>query len=99
MQVPTAQAGDTMSQTTDDSLIDDLMDAYVEWREESAAVESAYQRWSIVGSPDTASAFAAYVAALDREEIASAEYAELYEHSRAELARERQRKAWLSDAA
>jgi hypothetical protein len=88
-----------MSHGPDDSLIDDLMDAYLGWCEESAAVESAYRRWSIAPSADAADAFAAYVAALDREELASAEYARLDRYSKAELARERRRREWLGDAA
>jgi hypothetical protein len=88
-----------MSHGTHDSLIDDLMDAYLGWCEESAAVEIAYRRWSIAPSPEAAGAFAAYVAALDREELASVEYARLYGHSSAELARERWRREWLRDAA
>jgi hypothetical protein len=54
-----------------DSVIEDAMDAYAEWREESAQVESAYQRWATAEPSDAALAFAAYVAALDREDRAS----------------------------
>lgn len=54
-----------------DYVIDDAMDAYVEWREESAQVESAYRRWTTAEPSDAALAFAAYVAALDREDRAS----------------------------
>jgi hypothetical protein len=54
-----------------DYVIDDAMDAYVEWREESAQVESAYRRWATAEPSDAALAFAAYVAALDREDRAS----------------------------
>jgi hypothetical protein len=60
-----------------DHVIDDVMDAYVEWREESAEVEHAYRRWSVAKPPDGALAFAAYVAALDREDRASNSYAEV----------------------
>jgi hypothetical protein len=88
-----------MSQGTYDSLIDDLSDAYMEWRAESAAVEAAYGRWSIADSADAANAFAVYLAALDREELAAGEYALLYERGRAPWSRERRHRAWLSDAA
>jgi Holliday junction resolvasome RuvABC endonuclease subunit len=88
-----------LSHGTYDSLIDDLSDAYMEWRAESAAVETAYGRWSIAASVDAASAFAAYQAALDREELAAAEYALLYARGRAPWSRERRHRAWLSDAA
>jgi hypothetical protein len=66
-----------MRNTIPNTLIDDLMDAYHGWCEESAAVDSAYQRWSIASPDKAADAFAAYVAALDREEQASADYARL----------------------
>ena len=56
-------------------LIDDTVDAYLEWREHSAAVEDAYRRWTIATSSESRVAFAAYVAALDREEQASFFYA------------------------
>lgn len=58
-----------------DNTIDDVLTAYLEWLEESEEVESAYRRWSTAPSTDTAQAFAAYVAALDREDRASASYA------------------------
>jgi hypothetical protein len=60
-----------------DTVIDDVMDAYVEWRQESAEVERAYQRWSTAAPADTALAFAAYVAALDREDRASIFFAQV----------------------
>jgi hypothetical protein len=60
-----------------DNVIDDVMDAYVEWREECAEVEYAYGRWSTAPPADAALAFAAYVAALDREDRASTSYAEV----------------------
>ena len=88
-----------MRHGTDDSLIDELMDAYLGWCEESAAVETAYRRWSAAPSAEAADAFAAYVAALDREELASDEYARRHGRSRAELARERRLQEWLGDAA
>jgi hypothetical protein len=51
-----------------------LMEVYVGWREESAALEEAYGRWSSAPEPDRDLAFAAYKAALDREEQASIVY-------------------------
>ena len=50
------------------------MDVYVDWREETAALEDAYVRWSTAVEPDRALAFAAFNAALDREEQASIVY-------------------------
>src|SRR2546429_6105917 len=52
-------------------LADAFVDSYLCWREESAAVESAYEHWRGVNRPDRTVAFAAYRAALDREEHAA----------------------------
>jgi hypothetical protein len=59
------------------SLGDALIDLYVRWREECFAVQAAYERWREAQGPDRPAAFAAYNAALDREERASDVYAEL----------------------
>jgi hypothetical protein len=75
-----------------DKLIDDVMDAYVDWRQESADVESAYRRWSIARSTDPAGAFAAYAAALDREELASLSYAQVIRRTVLMIARDRRRR-------
>jgi agmatine/peptidylarginine deiminase len=88
-----------MSQGIHHSLIDDVMDAYIAWREESAAVESAYRRWATALSTDAACAHAAYVAALDREELASSDYEETLRRSTIEHARDSRRSSWLRDAA
>lgn len=58
-------------------LVDDAIEAYVDWREECFAVWDAYRRWSRARRDDASLAFAAYSAALDREERASACYARL----------------------
>lgn len=64
-------------------LIDDLMEIYVEWREECIALNEAYERWSDGPVEEREMAFAAYLAALEREEQASAVYADrLYEIER-----------------
>jgi hypothetical protein len=64
-------------------LIDELMDVYVEWREECIALREAYERWSDGPITDRRLAFAAYLAALEREEQASAVYEDrLYEIER-----------------
>jgi hypothetical protein len=60
-------------------LIDSVMDGYVTWREESAAVEAAYRSWRGAGDGERASAFDDYFAALDREEHAASEYRRLVE--------------------
>ena len=56
---------------------DALIDLYVEWREECSEVHLAYARWHRATRGDRAAAFAAYNAALDREERASDTYAAL----------------------
>jgi hypothetical protein len=50
---------------------DEFVDGYLCWREESAAVEGAYRQWRGAKRRDRAVAFAAYRAALDREEHAA----------------------------
>jgi hypothetical protein len=55
------------------------MDGYVTWREESAAVHSAYQRWERAARHERDIAFDEYVAALDREERAAAAYKQFAE--------------------
>jgi hypothetical protein len=55
-------------------LVDEALDAYVDWREESAAVWDAYQRWARASDEDGGLAFSGYRAALDREESASRVY-------------------------
>jgi hypothetical protein len=57
-------------------LIDDLMDMYVDWREACITLRKAYERWSSVRVAERKMAFAAYGAALDWEERASAIYAD-----------------------
>jgi hypothetical protein len=61
------------------ALIDAIMDGYVSWREESAAVEKAYREWVGARREDRAVAFAAYSAAVDREEYAAEDYRRLIE--------------------
>jgi hypothetical protein len=56
-------------------LIDTMMDLYCEWRTECKEVQAAYERVSRVQPSDRPAAFAAYVAALDREESACGAYA------------------------
>jgi hypothetical protein len=79
--------------------MDEAMEAYLEWCEESGTVAFAYRRWTSAPPEDAAGAFAAYVAALDREERASVEYARLFRRARAGQARDRRNKEWLGEAA
>jgi hypothetical protein len=55
-------------------IVDRLISAYCEWREECREVTAAYQRLSNAEPEDAALAHAAYIAALDREESAARAY-------------------------
>jgi hypothetical protein len=52
------------------SLVDAMMDRYVDWREESDGVERAYRAWVEASSGERRFGYLAYTAALDREERA-----------------------------
>jgi predicted aminopeptidase len=56
------------------ALIDEAMERYVEWREECAAVYDAYANWTNAPTEETDLPFAAYSAALDREQSAATVY-------------------------
>ena len=64
-------------------LVDALMDEYVSWREESDAVSKSYSAWSRATRDERWLAYAAYVAALDREEHAAFAYRCLVEQVQA----------------
>jgi hypothetical protein len=66
-------------------LIDAMMDLYVDWREECITLRKAYERWSSVRLAERELAFAAYRAALDREDRASSIYADLVKSVEREL--------------
>ena len=70
------------------SLIDRVLDTYVEWREATDAVAYTYGRWSVAPASEEARRFAAYMAALDQEQTAAGICAE----SISELER------WLPDS-
>ena len=55
-------------------LVDSVIDEYVAWREASAAVSAGYERWNTAVSAEREGAYASYVAALDREELAATRY-------------------------
>ncbi|HWC85064.1 MAG TPA: hypothetical protein VG388_00900, partial [Solirubrobacteraceae bacterium] len=61
------------------SSLDSLLERYVAWREECASVRDAYRLWTESDRGSRESAFAGYVAALDREEHAAGAYAEQVE--------------------
>ena len=54
--------------------IDRLIELYCDWREECAGVHAAYERLSSAAADNRVLAFAAYTAALDREESAARSY-------------------------
>jgi hypothetical protein len=60
-------------------LLDEMIDVYVSWREESAAVDASYENWNRATAADKTLAFSAYVAALDREARAAADYQRVIE--------------------
>jgi hypothetical protein len=55
-------------------LHDEFVETYARWREESASVRLAYERWKEAEPDMEPLAFAAYLAALDREGRAADEY-------------------------
>ena len=57
-----------------DRLMDDAFERYLAWRSESALLEAAFRTWLQAPRSDAPIAFAAYGAALDREECAAVEY-------------------------
>lgn len=77
-------------------LVDYLMDAYVDWREECSTLGDAYERWLSVTVAERGLAFAAYRAALDREQQASSVYAERFEIVARKLARRRRPLRWFA---
>jgi hypothetical protein len=58
-------------------MVDQTVDAYVDWSEECGHVREAYRRWLSAVGADAEFAFGAYSAALDREQRASEVYAGL----------------------
>jgi hypothetical protein len=56
-------------------LVDRMIELYCDWRTECAVVQAAYARFCRAQPPDRTAAFAAYEAALDREESACESYA------------------------
>lgn len=57
-------------------LIDRMIELYCDWRTDCAEVRAAYERFRHASRTDRAGAFAAYIAALDREQAACESYAE-----------------------
>lgn len=57
-------------------LVDRMIDLYCDWRTGCSEVQAAYERFLGAASSDRGAAFAAYTAALDREEAVCESYAE-----------------------
>jgi hypothetical protein len=62
-----------------DQLVDQLLELYVAWREESRTVQFAYEQWADADRGERKLAYAGYLAALDREQQAARVYAEQIE--------------------
>ena len=65
-----------MSVQVEPELVDRLIELYCDWRSECWAVRTAYEQFTAAPPEDRALAYAAYWAALDREEAAADVYAE-----------------------
>jgi hypothetical protein len=63
---------------------------YIDWRQDAAAVADAYSRWCFAPGGEEAPRFAAYMAALDREESSATNYAA--------VVREVERALWGADS-
>ena len=64
-------------------LRDEIIDLYLDWREEAAAVADAYATWADAPAGEKGPCFAAYTAAIDREEAAARSYADVAGERRA----------------
>jgi hypothetical protein len=64
-------------------LLDTVMDRYMQWRDESRAVQGSYRRWQTAGREERDDAFDRYLGALDREEQAAHGYRLVVERTRA----------------
>jgi hypothetical protein len=56
-------------------VVDEMLAAYVDWRETAAVAEVAYRRWSQSPVAERELPFGTFVAALDQEQSAAASYA------------------------
>lgn len=57
-----------------EELVEELLDEYLCWREQCAALQAAYQHWTRATRVDRPLAFAAFVAQLEQEEHAARRY-------------------------
>jgi hypothetical protein len=73
-------------------LVDRMIEVYCDWRTGCGEVQAAYDRFRGASSSDRGAAFAAYTAALDREQAACESYAEQVRLIQACFARAEQRR-------
>jgi hypothetical protein len=66
-----------MRKRTETRLVDEMIGAYVDWREACRAVQAAYRSWATATGPKGRVAFWRYNAALDAEERTAEVYASL----------------------
>jgi surface-anchored protein len=62
-------------------MVDSVVEQYVRWREECVAVAKSYANWGFAAPGEYRLAFAAHVAAIDREEKAAAVYRQSLERA------------------
>jgi hypothetical protein len=79
-------------------VLDEAFERYLDWRTESEAVREAYRVWSTASSGEGALPFAAYGAALDREQRAATLYGSVIERVERLVAGEREFAAAQSGA-
>ena len=72
-------------------LADGFIESYACWCEEAVEVRRAYHHWQGSGGAESATAFADYQVALDREELAAAVFRARVERISAELTAARDR--------
>jgi hypothetical protein len=67
------------STTDSDDLLCAQVESYVHWRAQSRLVAESYRAWRRAETKERNFAFARYVAALDREEVAAGDYRRMLE--------------------
>lgn len=72
-------------------LVNEAMDAYVEWQQRCGEVWVAYSYWAAARASTVAPCYVAYAAAVDREERASQIYASLVQRVTELVAADRDR--------
>ena len=66
-----------MNTLRQERLVDDLVDAYIDWRETCHRVHDAYRAWTRETTPPARVAFELYTTALNAEQRAAETYATL----------------------